>query len=76
MSCSKLTTRTLDHCAEYCLERPQQAISVSFEQTEHNIQQTNPFPTTVLLVYPLKTSENFWISDVFKGAKKEKSDMK
>ena len=76
MTCSNLSTRTLYHCAEYCPEKLQQAISVNVGQTEHNIQQTNPFPTTALLVYPLKTSENFWISDVFKGAKKEKSDMK
>ena len=27
----------------------------------------NPFSTNVPLLYPLKTSENLWFSDVFKG---------
>ena len=27
----------------------------------------NPFSTNVALLYPLKTSENLWFSDVFRG---------
>ena len=29
----------------------------------------NPFATNVPLLYPLKTSENLWFSDVFGGCK-------
>ena len=31
----------------------------------------NPFFLTVLFLYPLKISENFWFSDVFRGIEKE-----
>ena len=30
----------------------------------------NPFRATDLFLYPLKTSENLWISDVFRGYRK------
>ena len=30
----------------------------------------NPFHITGRFLYPLKTSENFWFSDVFKGYRK------
>ena len=30
----------------------------------------NPFHITGRFVYPLKTSENFWFSDIFKGYRK------
>ena len=31
----------------------------------------NPFLATALLLYPLKTSENLWLSDVLEGKEKE-----
>ena len=31
-----------------------------------NLTYINPFPATGLLLYPLKTSENLWFSDVFR----------
>ena len=34
----------------------------------------NPFHATDLFWYPLKTSENLWFSDVFRGCQK-RSDM-
>ena len=48
MTYLKLTTTALDDCAEHCPERPQQALSVNFERTEHDIQQINLFPATGL----------------------------
>ena len=33
------------------------------------IENHNPFSTNVLLLYPLKTSENFRFSDVFRGCR-------
>ena len=35
----------------------------------------NPFHATGLFLYPLKTSENLWFSDVIRGIK-DTSDMK
>ena len=35
----------------------------------------NPFHATDLFWYPLKTLENLWFSDVFRGLSKEISDM-
>ena len=35
----------------------------------------NPFNVAVLFLYSLKTSENLWFSDAFKGYRKRPSDM-
>ena len=34
-----------------------------------------PFHAAGLFLYPLKTSQNLWFSDVFRGAQKENSGM-
>ena len=39
----------------------------SMELTFKTKDCINPFSTSVLLLYPLKTSENFWFSHVFRG---------
>ena len=36
----------------------------------HLSYEVNPFQANVLLLYPLKTSENLWFSDDFRGYRK------
>ena len=36
----------------------------------------NPFHVTGVILYPLKTSENLWFSDIFRGYRKRPSGMK
>ena len=40
----------------------------TFSKEEHFITETiNPFYSNVTFLYPQKTSENLWFSDVFRG---------
>ena len=36
-----------------------------------NVRFGNPFHATGIFLYPLKTSENLWFSDIFKGYRKK-----
>ena len=37
-----------------------------FDSFQKTLKQINPFLTSVSLLYTLKTSENFWFSEVFR----------
>ena len=55
-----------------CYEKfpPEEELYTKLQCLRKCNEDLNPFHSTCLFLYPLKTSENLWFSDVFRGYRK------